>query len=256
MTFEETLMTSQAIWRETASIRLSETDFQQRWKPAAFFSAMQEAGSHHATRLGFDYSDMMAAGVSWVLLRAKIHFDSFPGAGQTVTIETWPKGIHNKLFFMRDYLAFSNNGNRLAAATCAFGLIDLHARRILPAKMLEGELPNNEGRNAIAGFPEHLNMPAEINENFRHQTTYSDVDLMGHVNNTRYVEWVCDCFSMEFHQQHSLEELQINYRNEIKAGEWVVIQTGSTDDQPGMSFVAGNNLNTGSIAFEAAVRWK
>jgi medium-chain acyl-[acyl-carrier-protein] hydrolase len=249
-------MTHQPIWQEQAAINFSETDIAQKWKPSAFFSAMQEAGSHHATHLGFDYRDMFAAGMSWVLSRAIIQFDQFPQAGQTVTIQTWPKGIHNKLFFMRDFFILGADGSRLAAATCAFVLIDLHARRVLPWRALKGELPDNQGRSAMDEFPEKLGAAEGLEEIFTRLTAYSDVDLMGHVNNTRYIEWICDCFPVEYHQAHALQLLQINYLNEVKPAETISVLCAGDSADACLSRVEGKNMSAGNVAFEAALKWK
>ena len=243
------------IWHEDISIKFSETDFQQNWKPSAFFSAMQEVGSLHATHLGYDYRDMFAANMSWVLSRAKIKFNAFPKTGQKVTIQTWPKGIHNKLFFMRDFFFLSENGSQLAAATCAFVLIDIKARRVLPWRVLKGELPDNQGLSAIEQFPERLDPPDEITECFSIQTRYSDVDLMGHVNNARYIEWITDCFPMQQYQTHQMEWLQINYLNEIKPGAQISIGSASDEKDSSISYVLGKNLTTSNTAFEAALKW-
>ena len=53
---------------------------------------------------------------------------------------------------------------------------------------------------------------------------YSAVDLMGHVNNTRYVEWICNCFPQEKYQQEQIAWLQINYNNEVRPNE--IVQLG------------------------------
>ena len=248
-------MSVEPIWHEEFSIKFSETDFQQKWKPSAFFSAMQEVGSLHATHLGYDYRDMFAANMSWVLSRAKIKFNTFPKVGEKVTIQTWPKGIYNKLFFMRDFFFLSESGSQLAAATCAFVLIDIQARRVLPWRVLKGGLPDNQGLSAIEQFPERLNPPDEIKECFSLQTRYSDVDLMGHVNNARYIEWISDCFPVQQYQSHQMEWLQINYLNEIKSGAQISIGSASDEKDLSISYVLGKNLTTGNTAFEAALKW-
>ncbi len=248
-------MKFQSVWNETISIKFSETDFQQKWKPSAFFTAMAEVGSLHATHLGYDYRDMFTANMSWVLSRAKIIFNHFPKVGEKVTVQTWPKGIHNKLFFMRDFFFLNEKGSQLAAATSAFVLIDMKARRVLPWRVLKGELPDNQGRSAIADFPEKLNPPEEIKECLSIQTGYSDIDLMGHVNNARYIEWISNCFPMQQHQHHRLEWLQINYLNEIKPDAKISIGSALDEKDPSIFFVVGKNLTTSNSAFEASLKW-
>ena len=51
---------------------------------------------------------------------------------------------------------------------------------------------------------------------------YSEVDLVGHVNNARYVEWIANCFPLEQFQDQRIAWLQVNYLAEVKAGERVV----------------------------------
>jgi medium-chain acyl-[acyl-carrier-protein] hydrolase len=248
-------MQLQTIWNEVISINFSETDFQQNWKPSAFFTAMQEVGSLHATHLGYDYKDMFAANMSWVLSRVMIQFNAFPKVGEKIKIQTWPKGIHNKLFFMRDFFFLGEDGSQYAAATCAFVLIDIKARRVLPWRVLKGELPDNQGLNAIQQFPERLDLPERFQESFSVQARYSDVDLMGHVNNARYIEWITDCFPMEQFQSHQLEWLQINYLSEIKPAENISIGSQTDQNNPSIATIVGKNLTADNTAFEAALKW-
>jgi medium-chain acyl-[acyl-carrier-protein] hydrolase len=245
----------QTIWNEIISINFSETDFQQQWKPSAFFTAMQEVGSLHATHLGYDYKELFASNMSWVLSRVKIQFFSFPKVGEKINIQTWPKGIHNKLFFMRDFFFLSAEGSRFAAATCAFVLINIKERRILPWRVLKGELPDNQGLSAIEQFPNRLDLPESFQESFSVQARYSDVDLMGHVNNARYIEWITDCFPVHQFQTHQLEWLQINYLSEIKPGENISISSEMDKKDSSVSYILGKNLTAGNTAFEAALKW-
>jgi medium-chain acyl-[acyl-carrier-protein] hydrolase len=245
----------QTIWNEIISINFSETDFQQKWKPSAFFTAMQEVGSLHATHLGYDYKELFAANMSWVLSRVKIQFNAFPKVGEKIKIQTWPKGIHNKLFFMRDFRFLSAEGSQFAAATCAFVLINIKERRILPWRVLKGELPDNQGLSAIEQFPERLDLPENIQESFSVQARYSDVDLMGHVNNARYIEWITDSFPMQQFQTRQLEWLQINYLSEIKPAEIISICSEADKKDSSISYILGKNLTAGNTAFEAALKW-
>jgi medium-chain acyl-[acyl-carrier-protein] hydrolase len=43
------------------------------------------------------------------------------------------------------------------------------------------------------------------------RVNYGDLDQNGHVNNTRYIEWILNSLSLEFHQSHVLRSLEVNY---------------------------------------------
>jgi acyl-ACP thioesterase len=96
----------------------------------------------------------------------------------------------------------------------------------------------------------------EMTERLRIQPGYSSVDMLGHVNSTRYLEWICDCFSMDEHRCKTLEWVQINYSNEVLPGEQVSVAMGQQEGSPGLWLAEGSNLTTGMKAFEAAARWR
>jgi acyl-ACP thioesterase len=243
-----------AVWEEPTYVRSFETDFRSRWKPAAFFAAMQEAATHHAAHLGFDYPDMIANNQIWLLSRMKIQFERFPMVSQAVTVRTWPRGVRQKILFIREFEFLNADGQRLAAATSGWLLIDVQARRLLPQGHLNGALPGNEERVGLNDPLDKIVVPAELPTCRTYLAEYAAVDMMGHVNNTRYVEWVSDCFSFEHHREHELRWLQMNYVNEVKPGETVAV--GVMEGQGGAWVAAGTNQETGQRAFECAVGWE
>ncbi len=80
--------------------------------------------------------------------------------------------------------------------------------------------------------------------------------MLGHVNNSRYVEWICDTFPMDTYRQDSLDWMQINYDKEIMPGEEVALFSQNSTDDPAVWSVKGQNQSNGTRAFEAVLRWK
>ncbi len=247
---------SQSIWTEETVVRSFETDFEEKWKPACFFQTMQEAATHHAASFGYDYQDMLANNMIWILSRMKIRFEQFPKLRQKVVVTTWPKGLQQKIFFTRDFIFASPEGERYATATSAWLLIDPAARRMLHPRMLQGQVPDNEGLSAMDEQLEKINPSEDLPERISIPAGYSAVDLMGHVNNARYIEWISDSFPIEHYDANQLAWLQINYLNEIKPGECVSLRAAPQDNEPSAWLVDGVNQTTGTRAFEAALGWK
>ena len=250
------MMTPHTIWTEETIVKTYETDFRKRWKPACFFQAMQEAAAHHADHMGFGFEKMMDDGRIWILSRMKIIFQRFPTLQEQVFIETWPKGIQQKLFFMRDFAITGSDGQPLALATSAWILVDPRARRLLMPSSLNGQVPDNNGKAVLVEPLEKIGLPDEMRERLTAETHFSAIDLMGHVNNARYVEWICDSFSLEDWDRHELKWLQVNYVNEVRPAEKVSICTAAGAAQPGVWFAAGTNQATGQRAFEASLGWE
>ncbi|MBQ8128888.1 MAG: hypothetical protein IJ175_01395 [Clostridia bacterium] len=61
--------------------------------------------------------------------------------------------------------------------------------------------------------PDLAGEPAETER----RPLYSDYDLNGHVNNTRYIAWLCDALGRSaFDDGRALQELTVSYEKEIR----------------------------------------
>jgi medium-chain acyl-[acyl-carrier-protein] hydrolase len=246
----------QPIWTSETTVKGYETDFRQCWKPASFFQSMQAAAGEHAEHLGVGFEAMFAQNMVWILSRAKIVFLDFPRLKERVIFETWPKGMQQKLFFMRDFSITAGDGRQLALASTAWLLVNPTARRMLMPSALKGELPDNHGRFALDEIIDRINPPDGMPERLATHASYSAVDMMGHVNNARYVEWISDCFTQEEYAARRLHWLQINYNNEIRPGERVQLNAAPKTGEEQTWLVQGVNQASGARAFEAAVGWQ
>lgn len=236
------------IWTETTTVQAYETDLNRRWKPSCFFQAMQQVATHHAASWGYDYDSLLAAGQVWILSRLRIRFDRFPIDDETVSIRTWPKGIQRRVFFVRDFEFYGQDGRSLAVATSAWLLMDPAERRLLSPRSLAQGVPVAEGLSALDEPLDKLAVPAELPERLVVVAGYSAVDMLGHVNNARYVEWACDSLPFDLHRSGRLRRLQVNYLHEVRPGERVSVRAGEVD---GAWQVYGLNLDRGQRAFEA-----
>ena len=49
--------------------------------------------------------------------------------------------------------------------------------------------------------------------------SYSDLDINGHMNNTRYLDWICDLLPAAYHKEHPLKAVTISYMSEALEGQ-------------------------------------
>lgn len=156
---------------------------------------------------------------------------------------------------MRDFRVLDAAGETIAAATSAWLLVDLEKRSLVkPDPSMLDRLPANPGRLALDEQIDRITLPDNLEEHLKMDASYSTVDLIGHVNNARYVEWAADCFPLDWYRDHRLNTLQINYAGEVKPGEQVSIRAAR---QEGFTWlVAGENLSNGTRAFEMEWTWK
>ena len=252
-------MERQTIWFTDTTVKSYETDFQGLWKPASFVMAMIEAATQHAAALGFGFPDLLENNIVWVLSRFIVRFSGFPTVGEQVFIKTWPKGIQQRLFFLRDFELKNAAGHPLAVASFAWLLMDPKARRLLYPQAIQQafglDVPDNGGLSALDEVLDRIKLPDGLPERLTPAASYSAVDMLGHANAARYVEWVSDCFTQEEHRGRQPAWLQVNYTNETRPGERLSICAGQNGDENGAWYFQGTNLNTGAKSFEAALAW-
>ena len=62
---------------------------------------------------------------------------------------------------------------------------------------------------------------------------FSDVDLLGHTNNARYVVWAMDCIDFEELKNRVVKSLTVNFIHETRPGEEVVLEKVRTETENG-----------------------
>jgi len=248
-------MNLQAVWTEELSVKTFESDFMGRWKPAPVLQSMTEAAASHAAHLGVGYYDLVDENIVWVLSRVKIVWNAVPCQGETLRLHTWPKGLQQKLFFARDFLIDRPDGLTCIAASTAWLLVDPITRRLVLPNALKTPLPEPLGLRALDEPLEKIATNGCLSERLVRTAGYSAVDMLGHTNSARYLDWISDCFSIDDYARGFPAWLQINYSTEVKPGDQISIAAGPSPADPRVTHMLGTNLTTGARAFEAAVGW-
>jgi acyl-ACP thioesterase len=244
------------VYEEKLRVAGYECDFNHELKPAAFFRYLTEAAGVHAEILGAGFEAMLTRNLFWVHSRMKIKFYEFPRVGETISLRTWPKTIQQKLFFIRDYEVLNEHGARMAAATSAWLVIDAATRRMVPSQSANVNLPGSPDRIGLDEPLERLGLAHDGEERLHRRADYSSIDVLNHVNNSRYVEWVCDAIPLEEFKARKLDWLQINYDHETRPGEEVSVRLNRVENDPDLLAFEGINLSDGQRSFEAAIHWK
>ena len=198
-----------------------QTNRQTLLKPASFMDMAQEIAYWAASELGFGYDTLHVHHTAWVLSRMHLHFDGFPKWREDVSLYTWHKGAEG-LFYLRDFELRSKEWDSLIQGTSSWVVIDERTRRIVRPEDLQDLLSVEEVDDAISQPAPKIQLPrdAEPEHIGQHVVAYSDLDVVGHTNNVRYVVWAMDCLPLE-EAEKPLKDLYINFNKETTHGETV-----------------------------------
>ena len=208
-----------------------DTDASFYLKPAAFMDMAQEIAYWAAQELGFGYDDLHIHHVAWVLSRMHFHFENPPKWRDDVTLSTWHKGADG-LFYLRDFFLRDAEGNRLVTCTSSWVVIDERTRHLVRPEELQDKLSTGEVDDAIAERAPKVTMPrgAEPEPAGEHKVVYSDVDIIGHTNNARYMVWAMDSIDYETASACRVKDVYINFNKETTPGTSVQLYRLKTEE--------------------------
>lgn len=212
----------------------------------------QEMAYQHANQLGFGYRDLKKKKTMWVLSRMKIRIERYPVWDDMITVETWHRGMQ-RLFGMRDFRVKDREGKAMALATTAWLIVDMDTHR--PVRPDNRTLHESRGEEAVLG--ESLNkieLPGELEALGTREVVYSDLDIVGHVNNVKYMEWCIDKAVPAGNTKSEIREFEINYLSEALPGDRIMFK-GKIDRMSGSHFVAERTGENQEI-FRARLEWK
>ena len=204
------------IYRQNLTLNDSCVDRYGRMKPSMVLFCAQEVAGKHSELLGAGFDDLAQKGIFWAVIRQKVQITRLPVSGETITLETWPMPT-TRVAYPRSTVAYDENGNECFRAISLWVLMDVNSRAmILPGKSgveVSGTLLGSELTAPGSLVPKAL-------RNSRERTVcFTDLDRNGHMNNTRYLDWIDDLLPSAFHEGHPVREFTVCYHSEAREGQ-------------------------------------
>lgn len=183
----------------------------------------QEVAYHHASELGLGYDDMKSRKTTWALSRMRIHMKRYPVWNEKIRLETWPSGAE-RLFALRDFRVLDSRGEIIGMASTAWLILDIDTHRLIrPKEMMEQFKLIVQDIQMFDRPLGKITMPGETRLLKKHQVVFSDLDIVGHVNNVRYMEWCVDAATTNENADQEIRELEINFNHEALFGDRLAI---------------------------------
>lgn len=217
-------------WSEALKIKSYDVDFRRQITLESICRYFLEAAWNHAEALGVGFSQLAAAKRVWVLSRLLVQIHRYGAWSEQVLLRTWPRG-RDSLFALRDFAVLGGEGVPLVGGTSSWLVLDANSRRPQRIDKVVGGIQTVSERaterDAEKLEPCPNDSPTQGSEaalpEMAIQVRYSDEDLNGHVNSARYVRWLLDTYPREWHQRHTVTQLEINYLGECRGGDEVRI---------------------------------
>ena len=129
------------------------------------------------------------------------------------------------MFAYRDFHLSSESGNVLALGTTTWFVIDIHRRRPQRTDAYFHLDDWGEYEQAYPSFAPKVQELEKPDSTSQRHVYYSDLDVNGHVNNVKYLEYILDSFPLDFIKTHDIKQIDMNFLNEAFYNDVVDIRT-------------------------------
>ncbi len=214
------------IFEKQFHIEANHVDCFGQLKPSAILYFVQETAGAHCQILDLSWEKLLEKHLFWAIIRHRVQITRLPQQGETITVETWPMPT-TRTAFPRSVIARDEKGRELFRSISLWVLMDPETRAmILPGKSgisVPGILRGNE-LTAPGGL-----IPGQLSDSLLRNVRFTDLDLNGHMNNGRYLDWIADLLPSAFHRQHQPREFTLYYHAEAREGDLLAMQWSLSD---------------------------
>jgi len=180
---------------------------------ARFF---QEIATLHSVKVGVGPDVLSKRDVGWLLNRLEIELFRYPVLGEDIHISTWSRGFKGVKGY-RDYLIYSSKGE-IARGSGIWIFYNSRKKRI--ARIPKDISTRYEVENE-KWFDHEIEDwktcgQIESDQNIDISLRYSDFDMNGHVNNTKYIGFLETLYHHAIHRDGTpIKNIKLRFYREI-----------------------------------------
>ena len=210
---------------------------------------LQLTAAAHSEIGGISFMDMQEFDQAWVLSRMRVEITKLPKSGDIVTVTTWINSLENSRSVRA--LEMHLNGEKIIGSETFWAVFNTKRRRpealAIPFEHFElypERKATNEGFSKIG-----LNHEKEIV--FEKTVFLSDLDIVNHVNNVKYLEWCLDLADENLILSQKMKSFEMNFLRELSLKDTVVIHESIEENQTVFSITKEDK-----ISFALQLNWK
>ena len=220
-------------------------DFNQKMKMSEIFGLFQNYATNDAEAIGHGKDKTTNAGKLWVLTRIYCEVAEYPtylSESIATTYATEKRGFA----FPRKFKIEGSDGHLQVRLSSIWALIDKESRKLI----FKPDLPEFEAHHEDDELPDPTKVTtSQASFIYQREVKYSDIDLNGHLNNCRYIEFILDSLPLSLFKQKEIASLLINYETETAPGETIMMY--GNDDY---TYICGRT--TEKVCFEANLTYR
>ena len=151
----------------------------------------------------------------WIITEYDIEVVRLPRFAEEITIETEALS-YNRLFCYRRFTIYDEAGQELIHMMATFVLMDRDSRKV---HAVESEIVapyQSEFDKKLIRGPRYEPLEEPVSKEYH--VRFYDLDMNGHVNNSKYLDWIFEVMGADFLTQYIPKKINLKYVKEVRPG--------------------------------------
>ncbi|WP_247928795.1 acyl-[acyl-carrier-protein] thioesterase [Streptococcus mitis] len=151
----------------------------------------------------------------WIITDYDIEVIRLPRFAEEITIETEALS-YNRLFCYRRFTIYDEAGQDLIHMMATFVLMDRDSRKV---HAVEPEIVapfQSEFDKKLNRGPKYANLEEPVSKDYH--VRFYDLDMNGHVNNSKYLDWIFEVMGADFLIHYIPKKINLKYVKEVRPG--------------------------------------
>ena len=151
----------------------------------------------------------------WIITDYDIEVVRLPRFAEEITIETEALS-YNRLFCYRRFTIYDEAGQELIHMMATFVLMDRDSRKVHAVEPeIVAPYQSDFDKKLIRG-PKYESLEEPFSKDYH--VRFYDLDMNGHVNNSKYLDWIFEVMGADFLTQYIPKKINLKYVKEVRPG--------------------------------------
>ena len=151
----------------------------------------------------------------WIITDYDIEVVRLPRFAEEITIETEALS-YNRLFCYRRFTIYDETGQELIHMMATFVLMDRDSRKVHAVEPeIVAPYQSDFDKKLIRG-PKYESLEEPFSKDYH--VRFYDLDMNGHVNNSKYLDWIFEVMGADFLTQYIPKKINLKYVKEVRPG--------------------------------------
>lgn len=195
------------------------------------------------------FTDMQEHDQAWVLSRMRVEIDELPKWRDVVTVKTWIHDLQGSRSIRA--LEMYIGDKKIIGSTTYWAVFNTKLRKAEALAVPHEHFELFPDMHPTEETFSKINMNREMESRSERKVVLSDLDIVFHANNVKYLEWCLDTVDHRPILKQQLKSFDMNYLRELMLGDTVQIMSGSEEKQSYFTIMKDNKAS-----FALELNWR